>query len=217
MKKKCRSISILSFFISSVFILSGFILSGGLLIHTGSVFAGPSAAFGNRIFDPGTLKSIDSRLKVKPGDKAPDFTLMSISGKKVRLSEFSGKKNVLLTFIPAAWTPVCSDQWPGYNIAEILFNRYDTTLIGISVDNLPTLFAWTREMGGLWFEIVSDFWPHGEVSNQYGVLRSDGMAERAIIIVDKKGIVRFAHVGDINIRPDLGLLIKELEKISISP
>ncbi len=65
----------------------------------------------------------------------------------------------MLTFIPAAWTPVCSDQWPGYNLARPLFERYDTAIIGISVDNIPTLYTWTRQMGDLWFEVVSDFWP----------------------------------------------------------
>ncbi len=175
-----------------------------------------SSAYDDKIFNPGQLKPLDSQVKVKTGEKAPDFTLPSIMGKNVRLSSFIDKKNIMLTFIPAAWTPVCSDQWPGYNIAENLFKQYDTHLIGISVDNIPTLFAWTRQMGGLWFDIVSDFWPHGAVSEAYGVLRTDGIAERAIFIIDKKGIVRFIHVGDINIRPDLGVLINELKKLAPS-
>lgn len=173
-----------------------------------------STAFGNKIYDPGPLKPIDSILKVKTGDKAPDFTLTSINGKEVRLKSFIGQKNVMLTFIPAAWTPVCSDQWPGYNIAEDLFKQYDTIVIGISVDSLPTLFAWTREMGGLWFDVASDFWPHGAVSDTYGVLRSDGKAERAIFLIDKKGIIQFIHVGDINTRPDLGVLVREMKKLN---
>lgn len=174
-----------------------------------------SSAYDDKIFNPGQLKPLDSQVNVKTGERAPDFTLPSITGKAVRLSHFIGKKNIMLTFIPAAWTPVCSDQWPGYNIAEDLFKQYDTHLIGISVDNIPTLFAWTREMGGLWFDIVSDFWPHGSVSDAYGVLRTDGIAERAIFIIDKKGIVQFIHVGDINIRPDLGLLIGEIKKLTL--
>jgi len=172
-----------------------------------------SSAFGNKIYNPGPLKPVDSVLKVKIGDRAPDFVLASISGNDIRLSSFIGKKNVMLTFIPAAWTPVCSDQWPGYNIAQDLFKQYDTILIGISVDSLPTLFAWTREMGGLWFDVVSDFWPHGAISNTYGVLRSNGTAERAIFLIDKKGVIKFIHVGDINIRPDLGMLVQEMKKL----
>lgn len=183
------------------------------LYLAGHSFCG-SSAFGNKIFDPGPLKPVDSVLKVKTGDKAPDFTLTSIDGKAVKLSSFTGKKNVMLTFIPAAWTPVCSDQWPGYNIAEDLFHQYDTILIGISVDSIPTLFAWTRDMGGLWFDVVSDFWPHGAVSDTYGVLRSNGTAERAIFLIDKKGIIQFVHVGDINLRPDLGMLVREMKKLN---
>ena len=183
------------------------------LYLAGPSFCG-SNAFGNKIFDPGPLKPVDSVLKVKTGDKAPDFTLTSIDGKAVKLSSFTGKKNVMLTFIPAAWTPVCSDQWPGYNIAEDLFHQYDTLLIGISVDSIPTLFAWTRDMGGLWFDVVSDFWPHGAVSDTYGVLRSNGTAERAIFLIDKKGIIQFVHVGDINLRPDLGMLVREMKKLN---
>ena len=180
--------------------------------------AGPgfceSIAFGNKIFDQGPLKPVDSVLKIKTGDPAPDFTLTSITGKEIRLSSYIGLKNVMLSFIPAAWTPVCSDQWPGYNIAEDIFRRYDTLLIGISTDPLPTLFAWTRDMGGLWFDVVSDFWPHGAVSETYGVLRSNGTAERAIILIDKKGIIQFVHVGDINLRPDLGMLVQEMKKLN---
>ena len=183
-----------------------------LLAAGNCAFAG-SSAFSGKAFDPGYLKPIDSELKVRSGDPAPDFTLMSISGKPVRLSDFKGKKNVMLTFIPAAWTPVCSDQWPGYNITKQLFDRYDTAIIGISTDNIPTLFAWTREMGDLWFNVVSDFWPHGKVSSDYGVLRSDGTSERAIFIVDKQGIIRFTHVSDINIRPELGMIMKELGRL----
>nr|NJM00884.1 redoxin domain-containing protein [Desulfobacula sp.] len=166
------------------------------------------------MLDPGPLKPVDSVLKVKTGDKAPVFNLISVTGLEVRLSSYLGRKNVMLTFIPAAWTPVCSNQWPGYNIAEPLFRQYNTVLIGISTDPLPTLFAWTREMGGLWFDVVSDFWPHGAVSDTYGVLRSDGTADRAIILIDKEGLIRFIHVGDINLRPDLGMLVREMQNLN---
>lgn len=185
-----------------------------ILFPVGSAIA-ESQAYGDKIFDPGKLKPVDSKLKVKTGQLSPDFTLSSIMGESIRLSSFIGKRNVMLTFIPAAWTPVCSDQWPGYNIAEELFKKYNTTIIGISCDNHPSLFAWTREMGALWFDVVSDFWPHGAVSDSFGVLRSDGMSERAIFLIDKKGIIQFIHVGDINIRPDLGMLVNELKKLTL--
>ena len=174
---------------------------------------GQSKAFENKIFDPGHLKPVDSRLKVKKGDRAPDFALKSLSGKTITLSQFRGKKNVLLSFVPAAWTPVCSDQWPGYNIARPLFEGHDTIILGITVDNLPTLHAWTLEMNGLWFEVLSDFWPHGKVSDAYGVLRSDGTSERALFLVDKNGILQHVHVSDINIRPELGSIISALKEL----
>ncbi|HCY86646.1 MAG TPA: peroxiredoxin, partial [Desulfobacteraceae bacterium] len=158
-----------------------------LLLLPAALF-GTSLIYGDKIYNPGQLKPVDSRLKVSEGQMAPDFSLRAVSGKPVSLSDFKGKQNVLISFVPAAWTPVCSDQWPGYNLARPLFEKRDTTLLGITTDNIPTLFAWTREMGDLWFEVLSDFWPHGKVADTYGVLRSDGTADRALILVDKKGI-----------------------------
>ena len=174
---------------------------------------GASAAFQGNIYDPGHLKPIDSQLKVKIGDMAPDFTLPSVSGEKITLSQYRGKKNVVLSFVPAAWTPVCSDQWPGYNIVKDMFDMNDSVLLGITVDNIPTLYAWTRQMGKLWFPVLSDFWPHGQVASRYGVLRSDGVSERALIYIDKKGIVRDIQVNDINKRPDLEYCATTLEKM----
>jgi peroxiredoxin (alkyl hydroperoxide reductase subunit C) len=172
-----------------------------------------SDAYRGNIYNPGNLKATDSALKVKVGDKAPDFTLPSVSGGDVSLRQFVGKKNVVISFVPAAWTPVCSDQWPGYNIVKDYFDLHDAVLLGITVDNTPTLFAWTKQMGELWFPVLSDFWPHGAVAKEYGVLRSDGVSERAVFVIDKKGIIRYAGVHDINQRPPLEVLVKELAKL----
>jgi peroxiredoxin (alkyl hydroperoxide reductase subunit C) len=177
--------------------------------------SGRSDAFKDNIFNPGKLKPVDSRLKVKVGDRAPDFTLPSIAGAKVTLNQYRGKKNVVLSFVPAAWTPVCSDQWPGYNVVKgMIFDKYDAVLIGITVDNIPTLYAWTNQMGNLWFPVVSDFWPHGAVADSYGLLRSDGTTERALILIDKKGIIRYIDVHDINERPKLEDLDRELARLN---
>lgn len=194
----------------NIFIITIFFAVLGLL--SGSAF-GLSETFKNNIYNPGKLKPIDSVLKVKVGEKAPDFTLPSISGEKISLHQLKGKKNVVISFVPAAWTPVCSDQWPGYNIAKTIFDENDAVLLGITVDNIPTLFAWTKQMGKLWFHVLSDFWPHGKVADMFGVLRSDGVSERALFVVDKEGILQYAHVADINKRPDLKDLAKELEKL----
>ncbi len=165
------------------------------------------------VFNPGQLKPIDSATSLKPGDLAPDFSLPGIHGGLVSLGQFRGKKNVVLSFVPAAWTPVCSQQWPGYNIAKDLFDRYDAIVLGISVDNIPTLYAWTNQMGELWFPVLSDFWPHGAVAEKYGVLRSNGTSERALFVVDKQGKLRYIDVHDINDMPRLETLIRELENI----
>jgi len=172
-----------------------------------------SEAFKDNIYVTGELKPVDSVLKVKVGDMAPDFMLFSITGQKVTLSQYRGKKNVVISFVPAAWTPVCSDQWPGYNIVKDLFDKNDAVLLGITVDNIPTLFAWTNQMGKLWFPVLSDFYPHGKVAELYGVLRSDGTSERALFVIDRKGVIRYIDVHDINKRPSLEVLIRELEKL----
>ena len=183
------------------------------LIFFVSPALGGSDAFKDNIYNPGQLKPIDSRLKVKVGDPAPDFSLPSVSGEKVTLSQYRGKKNVMISFVPAAWTPVCSDQWPGYNIVKEMFDENDAVLLGITVDNIPTLYAWTQQMGKLWFPVLSDFWPHGAVADKYGVLRSNGVSERALFFIDKEGIIRDIRVNDINKRPDLAYCAANLEKM----
>ncbi len=180
-----------------------------LLFFWGAALA-QSTAYKEKIFDPGPLKSIDSRLKVKVGQIAPDFTLPAIDGRTIRLSDYQGQKNVVLSFVPAAWTPVCSDQWPGYHLARGLFDDHDAVVLGISTDNTPSQFAWVRQMGDLWFPVLSDFWPHGAVADQYGLLRGDGMTERALVFIDKKGIITYTHVNDINTRPKLDLIAAQL-------
>lgn len=174
---------------------------------------GLSETFKSNIYNPGHLKPIDSTLKLNVGEKVPDFTLPSVSGEMISLNQFKGKKHVVISFVPAAWTPVCSDQWPGYNIVKEIFDQHDAILIGITVDNIPTLYAWTNQMGKLWFNVLSDFWPHGQVADMFGVLRSDGVSERVLFVIDKEGILRYAHVSDINKRPDLQDIVKELGKL----
>ncbi|MGB9616461.1 MAG: peroxiredoxin [Desulfomonilaceae bacterium] len=173
----------------------------------------PANAEVRTVYNPGSLKPIDSATSLKIGDAAPDFSLPDIHGGRVSLAQFRGKKNVVLSFVPAAWTPVCSQQWPGYNIAKDFFDRYDAIVLGVSVDNIPTLYAWTSQMGELWFPVLSDFWPHGAAAHKYGVLRSDGTSERALFVIDKQGKIRYIDVHDINEMPRLETLIQELEKI----
>jgi peroxiredoxin len=181
-----------------------------------TVTYGQSTGFTDNIYPVGKLKPTDSVLKVKVGDPAPDFILPAVEGGAVSLSQYKGSKNVVISFVPAAWTPVCSDQWPGYNISKKLFAKNDATLIGITVDNIPTLYAWTKQMCNpgekLWFPVLSDFYPHGAVASRYGVLRSDGVSERALFVINKKGVITYIDVHDINERPFLDALAKALEE-----
>jgi peroxiredoxin (alkyl hydroperoxide reductase subunit C) len=183
-----------------------------------SAVHGQSAAYKDNIYPVGKLKPRDSVPKLNVGERAPDFTLPAVRGGEISLKQFRGKKNVVISFVPAAWTPVCSDQWPGYNIAKNYFDQNDAILMGITVDNIPTLYAWTNQMcmggGTLWFPVLSDFYPHGAVADKYGVLRSDGVSERALFVIDKKGIIRYIDVHDINTRPRLEVLVGELEKLN---
>ncbi len=161
------------------------------------------------------LKSRDSVVRLKVGDRAPDFTLPSVSHGTVSLSSFIGKKIVVLSFVPAAFTPVCSSQWPMYNMAESMFKDYHAIVLGIATDNVPSLYAWSKTMGGLWFPVLSDFWPHGRVAAAYGVLRqSSGTAERALCVIDKQGIIRYLDIHDINERPPLDELDRALAEVA---
>jgi peroxiredoxin (alkyl hydroperoxide reductase subunit C) len=94
-----------------------------------------------------------------------------------------------------------------------MFEDANTQLIGVSVDNVPTLHAWVQEMGGLWFPVASDFFPHGRLADALGILRTNGVAERSLFLIDTKGIIRYIDVHDINSRPDLGPLVKAMQAL----
>jgi peroxiredoxin len=190
-----------------------FTLTAAMLLTVTSAFSQPEKPT-IKSYTLGKLKPTDSQLKVKSGDLAPDFTLPSVSGKKITLSQYRGKKNVVLSFVPAAWTPVCSEQFPGYIMVKDTLDQKDTVLLGITVDNLPTLKAWTQHIGPLWFEVLSDFWPHGAVADKYGVLRPDGLSERALFFIDDKGVIRAIVVMDINQKPDVKVCFRDMDKLS---
>ncbi len=169
--------------------------------------------YGFELIGPKTtlLKPVDSHSHLKVGDKAPLFQLPSIEGEKVALRGLLERSHVLISFIPGAWTPICSEQWPGYNIMEEIFRSHNTILVGISVESIPSLRAWIKYLGGVWFPVLSDFWPHGEVAKSYGVLRSNGIAERALFLVDRSGTLRLVHIHDINQRPPADIILNALK------
>ena len=86
-------------------------------------------------------------------------------------------------------------------------------VLGISVDHVPCLKAWAESLGGITFPLLSDFWPHGEVAEKFGVLREDGSSERAIFIIDKDGIIQYIDIHDIDDQPSNDVLFAELARI----
>lgn len=81
------------------------------------------------------------------------------------------------------------------------------------MDSVPSLKAWADSLGGISYPLLSDFYPHGEVAQRFGVLRTDGRSERAIFIIDKIGIIRYVDVHDIDDQPDNEILFRELAAI----
>jgi alkyl hydroperoxide reductase subunit AhpC len=86
-------------------------------------------------------------------------------------------------------------------------------VVGISTDSRHALRAWAEKLGGISFPLLADFYPHGAVAQAYGVLRPQGMAERALFVVDADGVVRYIDVHVIGERPDEDVLFEELAKL----
>ena len=89
----------------------------------------------------------------------------------------------------------------------------NTQVLGISVDSTDCLRAWAESLGGITYPLLSDFWPHGRVAESYGVLREEGCSERAIFVVDKRGIIRYVDVHDIKDQPNNDLLFRVLGEL----
>ena len=150
---------------------------------------------------------------LQPGDDAPDFELRSHRGGTVKLSDFRGKKNVVLAFHPLAFTPVCATQMSGYESNLPRLERDDAVVLGISIDPQPSKTAWAKTLGPISFDLLSDFHPHGEVARQFGVLRDDGISERAVFLVDKAGTIAFAKVYAIPEQPPVAELLSAVRSV----
>lgn len=110
-------------------------------------------------------------MALKAGDQAPDFELRSHRGGSVKLSDYRGRKNVVLAFHPLAFTPVCATQMGGYEADLSHFERADAAVLGVSIDAQPAKAAWAKSLEPISFDLLSDFHPHGEVAQNYGVFR----------------------------------------------
>jgi peroxiredoxin len=130
---------------------------------------------------------------LKVGDKAPDFTLKNADKEDWRLSDYRGKKNVVLAFVPYAFSGVCSTQLPSYEASLDRFKNADTEVVSISMDSTHALKAWGASMSTT-FSLLSDFYPQGQVVDLYGVRHPAGMAERALFLIDKEGVIRYIEI-----------------------
>lgn len=150
------------------------------------------------------------------GKQAPDFELANTSNdNKIKLSDFKGKKNVVLFFFPLAFSPVCSREMPTFEKYYESFANKDTEIFAISVDSLWTLKAFKGHCGISCYSMLSDFHPKGETAKKFGVYKEDaGLSERATIIIDKLGIVRFVHVNEMRQGRDINQFIEALKGLN---
>jgi peroxiredoxin len=104
---------------------------------------------------------------------------------------------------------------PGYEAEIADFERYDAQVVGVSVDSVPSHVAFAKSLGGIQnYPLLADFHPKGAVAKKYGVWKEDkGICERAIVIVDKKGVIRYIDVHDISEAPENAQLIEALREL----
>lgn len=135
-------------------------------------------------------------MTIEIGQQAPDFELKNQFGELVSLSEFRGKKNVVVMFYPFAFTPTCTNELCALRDDVADFENDDTVTLSISCDPMYSLKVFA-ESENLKHNLLSDFWPHGAVSKQYGVfLEEKGFATRGTFIIDKAGVVRWSVVNE---------------------
>jgi peroxiredoxin len=127
------------------------------------------------------------------GDQAPDFTLKDQNNQEWTLSEFRGDRNVLVVFYPLAFSGICTGELD--HLRDHLAEFADVQLLAVSVDSVFTLRAWSDQRG-YDFPLLSDFWPHGTVAQDYGIFNDKaGIANRGTFSVDADGIIRFAGMN----------------------
>ena len=140
-------------------------------------------------------KSHDESKTLKVGDIAPDFKLKTAKRDEWHLADFRGKKNVVLAFVPYAFSSVCSAQLPSYEAELARFKDFNTEVVSVSMDSAYSLNAWSKSIG-VTFPLLSDFYPQGQVVDQYGVRNRGGFSDRAVFVIDKAGVIRYIEVLD---------------------
>ena len=131
-------------------------------------------------------------MTVEAGRPAPDFELRDQHGQNVSLSSFRGSKAVVLVFYPFAFSRVCTGELHDIRDGLGRFDADRVQVLAVSCDPMFALRAFA-DQDGLTFPLLSDFWPHGEVSAAYGVLDSErGCSTRSTFIIDRQGTVRWS-------------------------
>ncbi|MFT2014939.1 peroxiredoxin [Streptomyces sp. 796.1] len=143
-------------------------------------------------------------MTVEVGTQAPEFSLRNQHGEQITLAEFRGEKNVVLLFYPFAFTGVCTGELGALRDALPTFVNDDVQLLAVSNDS-PFSLRVFAEQEDFTFPLLSDFWPHGEVSRAYGVFDEEkGCAVRGTFVIDKSGVVRWTVVNGLPDARDLG-------------
>jgi mycoredoxin-dependent peroxiredoxin len=128
-------------------------------------------------------------MPIEVGQEAPDFELPDQTRTKVKLSTFRGTSNVVLVFYPFTFTGVCQGELCSLRDDIASFERAGVQVLALSCDSPYVQAKWAEEQH-FGFPLLSDFWPHGEVSRAYGVFNEAmGCANRQTFVIDNDGKV----------------------------
>ena len=148
------------------------------------------------------------------GSVAPDFSLTSQHGEDVTLSSFRGSRHVVLVFIPFAFSGTCTSELGEIRDSLDAFAGHDAQVLAISCDHFFSNRAFS-DAEGLTFPVLSDFWPHGDVSRAYGTFNEDaGAPNRGTYVIDREGILRWKVQVGIGDRRDLAQVLAALAELS---
>jgi peroxiredoxin len=147
------------------------------------------------------------------GQMAPDFTLQNQDKQDVKLSDFAGKKNVVIVFYPLDWSPVCTNEHACFVNDMKSFATLDAEVLGVSVDSVWSHKAYAEKMG-IKYSLLADFQPRGAMAEKYDVFLADkGITGRAIVIVNKDGKIAWIKNYDIPVVPDLKEVAAALQQV----
>jgi mycoredoxin-dependent peroxiredoxin len=156
---------------------------------------------------------IGGMMAIAVGQSAPDFTLQNQDKKEVKLSDFAGKKNVVLVWYPLDWSPTCTNEHACFVNDMRNFDQLDAEVLGVSVDSVWSHKAYAEKMG-IKYSLLADFHPKGAMSEKYGVYLADkGITGRAIAIVNKQGKVAWFKNYDIPVVPDVKEVASALSQV----